>query len=189
MDAYTQERRRLQIDTVLGKDRVLLVSLRGRDSISACYSYDLDLASTDDTIQPGDILGTAVTVRIEDGIGQRATVNGVVSRFAVSGRDTRGLCLYSVRLVPSLWFLTRTSDCRIFQEKTIRDIIDTILAENGISHKEWRLNAEHEKRDYCVQYRETAYDFVCRLLEEEGVFFYFRHDERSHTVVFSDNNR
>ena len=63
------------------------------------------------------------------------------------------------------------------------------MAEHGIQHREWQLNAEHEKREYCVQYRETAYDFICRLLEEEGIFFYFRHDEKNHTVVFSDHNR
>ena len=67
MDAYTQERRRLRIDTVLGQDHVLPVSLRGRDSISACFSYDIDLASTDHAIQASDILGTAATVRLDDG--------------------------------------------------------------------------------------------------------------------------
>jgi type VI secretion system secreted protein VgrG len=189
MDAYTQERRRLRIDTVLGKDHVLLVSLRGRDSISSYFSYDLELASTDHAIQAADILGTAATIRLDGGTDLYATVNGIVSRFAELGRDARGFSLYRIRVVPSLWFLTRTSDCRIFQEKTVSDIVDAILGEYGIQHKEWRLNAEHERRDYCVQYRETAYDFICRLLEEEGIFFYFRHDDKKHTVVFSDNNR
>ncbi len=189
MDAYTQERRRLRIDTVLGRDHVLPVTLRGLDSISSFYAYDIELASTDHAIKAGDILGTAATVRLEDATGLYTTINGIVARFAVTGRDSRGFSLYRVRVVPSLWFLTRTSDCRIFQEKTVRDIVDAILGEHGIRHKEWRLSAEHEKRDYCVQYRETAYDFICRLLEEEGIFFYFRHDEKNHTVVFSDNNR
>ena len=189
MDGYTQERRRLRIDTVLGQDHVLLVSLRGSDSISSHFTYDLELASTDHAIQAGDMLGTPATFRLDDGTDHHATINGIVSRFAASGRDMRGFSLYRIRVVPSLWFLTRTSDCRIFQEKTVRDIVDTLLAEYGIQHREWRLNAEHEKHEYCVQYRETAYDFICRLLEEEGIFFYFRHDEKNHTVVFSDHNR
>ena len=64
-----------------------------------------------------------------------------------------------------------------------------MLSDFGVSKKAWRLNGEHQKRDYCVQYRETAHDFICRLLEEEGIYFYFLHDDHSHTVVFSDNNR
>jgi type VI secretion system secreted protein VgrG len=189
MDGYTQERRRLRIDTVLGQDHVLLVSLRGSDSISSHFTYDLELASADRAIQAGDMLGTSATLRFDDGTGHHATINGIVSRFTASGRDMRGFSLYRIRVVPNMWFLTRTSDCRIFQEKTVRDIVDALLAEHGIQHREWRLNAEHEKHEYCVQYRETAYDFICRLLEEEGIFFYFRHDEKNHTVVFSDHNR
>ncbi len=189
MDAYTQDRRRLRIDTVLGQDHVLPVSLRGRDSISSFFSYDVELASTDHAIKADDILGTSATLRLEDSTGLYTNINGVVARFAVAGRDARGFSLYRICVVPSLWFLTQTRDCRIFQDKNVRDIVDAILGEHGIQHKEWRLNAEHEKRDYCVQYLETAYDFICRLLEEEGIFFYFRHDDKKHTVVFSDNNR
>ena len=70
------------------------------------------------------------------------------------------------------------------------EIVDSVLGDYGISHKEWRLNGEHPKRDYCVQYRETAYDFICRLLEEEGIFFYFRHDdEKPHCGVHRQQPR
>ena len=91
MDGYTQERRRLRIDTVLGQDHVLLVSLRGSDSISSHFTYDLELASADHAIQAGDMLGTPATLRLDDGTDHHATINGIVSRFTASGRDMRGI--------------------------------------------------------------------------------------------------
>jgi len=189
MDAYNQERRLLRIDTVLGKDHVLLVSLRGRDAISSCFFYDLELASTDANIRPDAVLGTAATIWLNDAAGLSAPVNGIIAEFAMTQRAGRGLSMYRLRLVPSLWLLTRTSDCRIFQDKSVQQIVDQVLSDFGVSKKAWRLNGEHQKREYCVQYRETAHDFICRLLEEEGIYFYFLHDDHSHTVVFSDNNR
>jgi type VI secretion system secreted protein VgrG len=188
MDAYSQERRLLQIDTVLGKDHVLLVSVQGEERISSLFSFDLELASTDHVIQPDDILGTAATILIRENTGAYATVNGIISRFGISGPRAHGFCVYRVSLVPSLWFLTRTSDCRIFQNKNVREIVDEILIDYNIKHKDWKLGSEHDKHEYCVQYRETAYDFICRLLEEEGIFFYFRHNTQNNTVVFCDNN-
>jgi type VI secretion system secreted protein VgrG len=189
MDAYNQEHRLLRIDSVLGKDHVLLVSLRGRDAISSCFSYGLELASTDASISPDKVLGTSATIWLNDAAGLSAPVNGIIAEFAMTQRGGRGLSMYRLRLVPSLWVLTRTSDCRIFQDKAVQQIVDQVLSDFGVSKKSWRLNGEHQKRDYCVQYRETAHDFICRLLEEEGIYFYFLHDDSSHTVVFSDNNR
>jgi type VI secretion system secreted protein VgrG len=189
MDAYSQDQRLLQIDTVLGKDHLLLVSFEGEDRISSCFSYDLELASTDPNLGPEDLLGSAATVWIGRNDAGPISRNGIISRFSISGRDGRGLYLYRARLVPSLWLLTRTSDCRIFQDQNVRGIVDAVLLEYGVQSREWKLLGEHGKRDYCVQYRETAYDFVCRLLEEEGICFFFRHDAASHVVVLSDDNQ
>ena len=136
MDNYTQERRRLRIDTVLGQDHVLLVSLKGHDSISGYFTYDLELASTDHVIQPDDLLGTLATFQLDASSDLNQTVNGIVSRFASVGRDVRGFSLYRIRIVPSLWLLTRTSDCRVFQNKTVREIVDTVLADYGIQNRE-----------------------------------------------------
>ncbi len=139
-------------------------------------------------MKPDDLLGTGATIWLDDADAVRMPVNGIIVRFAVAQRSARGLTVYRVRLVPALWLLTRTSDCRIFQDKTVQQIVDQLLGEHGISHKSWKLTGDHPARDYCVQYRESAHDFICRLLEEEGIFFYFQHDEQSHTIVFSDNN-
>ena len=158
MDAYTQERRLLQIDTVLGQDHLLLVSLRGKDTMSSCFSYDLELASTDATIEPGDLLGTAATIWLNDGAGQRIPINGIISRFGAARNSGRGLSFYRIRLVPSLWLLTRTSDCRIFQDLNVSQIIDKLLAEYGITNKAWRVGGggsagpdRQDEADYLAQ--------------------------------------
>jgi type VI secretion system secreted protein VgrG len=117
VDAYAQERRLLQIETVLGQDHVLLVSLQGQDSISSCFHYDLELASSDAAIDPADLLGTSATIWLDDNAGHKVPINGIVSRFALAKRAEPHLTLYRIRLVPLFWLLTRTSDCRIFQDR------------------------------------------------------------------------
>ncbi len=188
MDAYSQDQRLLQIDTVLGQDHVLLVSVEGEDRISSLFAYELELASTDPDLRPVDLLGSPATVWINGSDHGRNGINGIISRFGIVGRENHGLYIYRARLVPSLWLLTRTSDCRIFQDQNVRQIVDAVLAGYGIQEREWKLRGEHDVRNYCVQYGETAYDFICRLLEEEGIAFYFRHSAQTNTVVFSDNS-
>ena len=189
MDAYTQERRLLRVKTVLGEDHVLLVSVRGQEMMSTFYAYDLELVSTDASIKPDDLLGTIATIWLGDAKGFNTPINGVISRFAMVHHAGRGFTVYRIRLVPTLWLLTRASDCRIFQDLSVSQIVDQILGEHDISNKTWRLQEDHPTRNYCVQYCETAYDFICRLLEEEGIFFYFLHDDESHKIVFCDYNR
>lgn len=189
MDNYTQERRRLRIDTSLGVDHMLPVSVRGHETVSQCFDFDVQVVSRDHAIRAEDVLGTSVTLHLDDQSELTQTVNGIASELVAVGRDFRGFSLYRLCVVPKLWLLTRTTDCRIFQHKTVREIVDAVLTDHGIQDREWRLHSDYESRVYCVQYRETAFDFVCRLLEEEGIFFYFKHEEKRHVVVFSDNNR
>ena len=104
MDGYLQDRRLLQIDTVLEKDHVLLVSITGVDRISAFYTYELELASTDPDLKPDDLLGSAVTIHFRPEDGQDAiSIDGIVSRFASAGHGKHDICLYRAELVPSLW--------------------------------------------------------------------------------------
>ena len=188
MDAYSQDHRLVQIDTVLGSGHVIATSVRGREAISTCFDFDIGLASTDPGILPDDLLTTPATVSVAAGTTNELTINGIIVRFAALGREPRGIYLYRVGIVPRLWLLTRTTDCRIFQNLSVREIVDSVLNDFGVSDKEWRLIGHHDKREYCVQYRETAFDFICRLLEEEGIFFYFRHEHGKHTLVLTDQN-
>ena len=189
MDGYLQERRLLQLDTVLDKDQMILVSVAGVDRISALFAYDLDLVSTEPDLKPDDLLGSSMTVYLHPYHDQNpVSIDGIVSVFAADGTNNHGLHHYRARLVPALWLLTRTSDCRIFQDLSVRDIVDKVLTDYGITRREWKLAGDHIARDYCVQYRETAFNFICRLLEEEGISFYFRQDKDGHTLVLCDYN-
>src|SRR5208282_303386 len=86
-----------------------------------------------------------------------------------------------------LGFLTRTSDCRIFQEKSVPDILEEVFKGHGFNDYQLNLSASHSQREYCVQYRETDFNFVSRLMEQEGIYYFFEHQEDKHTMVLADS--
>jgi type VI secretion system secreted protein VgrG len=92
-----------------------------------------------------------------------------------------------MEVVPALWFLTLSSDCRIFQHLSVLDIVQKVLGENAVTDVDVRCTKSYPKREFCVQYRETHFDFVSRLLEEEGINYFFEHAAGSHTLILSDD--
>ena len=118
--------------------------------------------------------------------GDHRFFHGIVSRFSQFGREEK-LIVYRMEIVPAFWFLTLTSDCKIFQNKSALDIVKDVLSANGVSDLEVRCNKSYPTREFCVQYRETHFDFVSRLLEEEGIFYFFDHADGKHTLVLSDD--
>jgi type VI secretion system secreted protein VgrG len=184
--ALTQENRLIAIDTPLGPDILLLRGFTGHEAISRLFSFDLDLLSPDPEIKFEDIIGQKVTIRVRLGKEKERFFHGIISRFMQTGSDV-GLANYRATMVPALWFLTRTADCRIFQSKKVPEIIQEILKENGVTDIKTVLKATYEPRDYCVQYRETDFNFVSRLMEQYGIFYFFEHEEKKHTLVLSDD--
>ncbi len=169
---FTQTDRALQIETPLGPDVLLLRSMSGQEAISQLFRFQLELFSeTDDSISFDSIVGQNVTIHLQTQDSYR-DFNGFISRFSQGSSDGR-FTYYRAEMVPWLWFLTRKSDCRIFQQQTVPDIIQTIFKELGFSDFELRLYGPFRKRDYCVQYRETDFNFVSRLIEEEGIYYFF----------------
>jgi type VI secretion system secreted protein VgrG len=185
--AYTQENRLIAIDTPLGDDVLLLQGFTGHEGMSRLFSFHLDLLSDQSSIDFNDIIGQQVTIRVllSDGSSERY-FNGYVSRFAQSGADKR-FTHYQMEVVPWLWFLTRIADCRIFQNMTIPDIIQKVFQSRGYSDFKLSLAASYDPREYCVQYRETDFNFVSRLMEQYGIFYYFEHDDGKHTMVLGDS--
>jgi len=184
--ALTQENRLIAIDTPLDADVLLLRGVTGHEAISRLFSFELDLLSTDPEIKFDQIIGQSVTIRIRVRGDKERFFNGVISRFMQTGSDA-GLANYRATMVPKLWLLTRTADCRIFQNKTIPDIIQEVIKENGITDIKAVLKGTYEPRDYCVQYRETDFNFVSRLMEQYGLFYFFEHEEKKHTLVLTDD--
>jgi type VI secretion system secreted protein VgrG len=190
---YTQANRLIRIETVLGKDVLLLQSFRGQESLSCLFHFDLYMHSENRSIQMDSIVGKKATVIIVLPDKSERYINGVISSFSQAGStplemgsNARIFAHYRATLVPWMWMLTRTSDCRIFQEMTVPDIIAKIFQEHKLDFKN-RLHGNFTPREYCVQYRETDFNFVSRLMEEEGIFYFFEHEATTHTLVIADD--
>jgi type VI secretion system secreted protein VgrG len=187
MGKYTQKSRMLSIATPLGDDVLYLLGFDGRDEHSRISSYQLDMFSDEDDIQAKDIVGKNVTVTLAFPDGAPRFFNGFISRFSNEGTGPRGT-QYKAEMVPWLWFLTQTADCRIFQEKDVKEIIEKIFTDLGFTDFDFSgVTGHHPKREYCVQYRESDFDFVSRLVEQEGIFYFFKHENGKHTLMMADS--
>jgi type VI secretion system secreted protein VgrG len=182
--ALLQLDRLITLTTPLGPDVLLVESLEGSEAISSLFHFELVLVS-EKNIAASDLVGQRLTFSFELAGGKQRHVNGFVSRFAQGDVDRR-VAHYYAEVVPWLWFLTRTTDCRIFQRKNVPDIIQQIFKDLGFTDFKLHLQGRYEPREYCVQYRETDFNFVSRLMEEEGIFYYFEHTDRKHTLVLAD---
>ncbi len=183
--AYTQDERFIGIETPLGKDVLLLSSFSGQEGISRMFKFELELLSETESISFKDVVGKSVTLRVNLADGSPRYFNGYISRFAQSAHEEE-FTSYRAEMVPWLWFLTRNADCRIFQEKTIPEIIKQVFSDRGFSDFKDSLQGSYDKREYCVQYRESDFDFVSRLMEEYGIFYFFEHEHGKHTLVLGD---
>jgi len=186
MPNYKQENRPVRIRTPFGEDVLLVKSLAGAERLGRPFQFELVLASEGHELDYKKIIGQNVTVFVDKGDKEPRFFNGYVSRFAQT-KFERDLAEYHATVVPWLWFLTRSSDCRIFQNQTIPEILKQVFVDHGFSDIIDRLHGSYRKWDYCVQYRETAYDFVSRLMEEEGIYYYFKHEAEKHSMVLCDS--
>ena len=186
----TQDKRLLSIDTPLGPEVLLLHSFTGYEAISQPFRFQLALRSKDPDIDFHALIGRNVTVRLaltDDAEAHKERLfNGLISRFGQLPSEGR-LARYQAEMVPWLWFLSQTADCRIFQNQTVPDIVQQVFQEHGFSEVENRLSRKYERWEYCVQYRETGLNFVMRLLEHEGIFFFFIHEPGKHILVLADS--
>ena len=173
-------------DLADGELRVL--RLHGEEAASRLFRFELELVSEDANLAPAQLLGKpgALLIGAED---VDRHVNGIVSRFSV-GKVGKRFTFYSVDLVPRVWTLCHRSDARIFQQKSVPDIVRAVLDGAGIPSDAYRfsLQSSYEPREYCVQYGESDWDFVSRLLEDEGIFYFFEHSEDDHVLVFGDGS-
>ncbi len=181
-----QANRLLVLKTPLGEDVLELTAFSGSEEMSRLFSFRLEMISEKTSIQPAQIVGKSVSFGVKLPDGTPRWFNGMVSRFLAGDEDQRGRRNYRAEVVPWLWFLTRTSDCRIFQNKSAPDIIQQIFKDLGFSDFKLQLQGQHPQRTYCVQYRETDFNFVSRLMEDEGIFYFFQHEEGKHTLVLAD---
>ncbi len=186
MPDLKQSDRLIHIYTPLGADVLVPRSFEGEEEISKLYEYRIVCASEKADIQPTDIVGKRATLSIlQDDRQTERFFDGFVSHFA-SVPSRHRLYEYELTIVPWLWFLTRTTDCRIFQDKTVPEVIEKVFKDLGFTDFQLQISGSHPSRVYCVQYRETAFNFVSRLMEEEGIFYFFKHQKGKHTMVLGD---
>ncbi len=179
----------MNIATPLGEDFLLINRFNASEGISELFRYDIELlheevdpSYTPTVVDPKKILGQAVTVFISALDGSEREFTGIVNRFTQGNRDVR-FSYYYISVVPHVWLLTQKSQSRIFQQISVPDILKKVFS--GFTVK-YELQGTYEQRNYCVQYRETDFDFVSRLMEEEGIYYYFEHQEGMHKMIVAD---
>lgn len=183
--AYTQDGRRLIVKTPLGKDDLLLTGLSGHEAISQPFLFQLECVAENATKIPFEgLLGKKVTAEISLPGGSQRWVNGVCYRVAQGARDAT-FTRYLLDLVPEVFLLSRKTQSRIFQHISVPDVLKKVLAGLDVS---WEIKGEFQPRDYCTQYRESDFAFASRLMEEEGIFYFFKHASGGHTMVVANDS-
>jgi type VI secretion system secreted protein VgrG len=184
--AISQSQRILSANSPLGKDVLVLTGFQGREEMSRLFHYTLDLVSENTSIGANAVVGKPISWSVHPIGGEVRHFHGIVQQFSAGAVDRRELRAYSAEVVPSLWLLTRTTDCRIFQNKSVPDIVKIILGDAGLTDYKMNLTGTYPTLEYCVQYRESDFDFLSRLLEEYGIFYYFEHSADRHLLMFCD---
>ena len=190
MAKATQKGRILSIQTSMGEDFFLLNKVEGTEGISQLYSLDIEILhdsekqiNTPHKPDINSVLGQAATISLTQRDGGARYFNGIFNFFKMTGR-TDTYSFYNATLVPQVWELTRVSQSRIFQQKSVPDILKEVFA--GYQFK-MELQWEYKPRNYCVQYDETDFDFASRLMEEEGICYYFEFSSTAETLIISDH--
>ncbi len=167
-------------------DKVQLMNLKGAEALSNLFSFSLTLISDDHNLDFSAMVGEPVTVAMKLAQGESRYISGTCTHFSHAGPGEKG-ALYHARLRPWLWQLTLASDCRIYQNKTTPEILEALFKDLGFSDYSNKLTNSYEKREFCVQYMETCFNFVSRLMEEEGIYYFFTFEDGKHTMVLADD--
>lgn len=185
-NGVSQAHRQFVLKTPLGEDVLLFRRMTVTEHLGRPFQFDLDCLSNDPQVKFEDLLGQVVTIRYQGRDDFERFFNGHVTRFVQSGMHG-DYHVYHAEVRPWLWFLTRTADCRIFQAMTVPDIVKQVFRDLGFTDFKESLSGSYREWEYCVQYRETDFNFVNRLLEQEGIYYYFEHDDGKHTLVLADD--
>ena len=189
--------RLLQAGTPLGAGVLTLQRMAGKEELGRLPEFELGFVSRRGDIKPEEILGKNITWTLELADGAQRYFNGFVTSFADDGESDAGLFeaggkgtvyLYTATVHPWLWFLTRAANCRIFQNLSVPEIVDQVFKDYKFADtKKVQLRADYPKKEFNVQYRESDFNFVCRLLEQEGIYFAFEYDDGKNTLVLMDS--
>lgn len=185
-EGFTQNGAFMKVTTPFGSDTLLLDAMEATEGISELFRMTLHMRSSETALDASKIIGSSVTVTLQLEGGPKRYFNGIASRFIHTGGDHE-FAHYSAELVPKMWLLTLSRDRAIWQAKTVPEIIKAVLGEFGITLRD-KTSGSYTAMDYCVQYDESAFDFISRLMESAGIFYYFTFASTSHTLVLADSS-
>ena len=188
MSGFTQERRFLKLTTPLGPDTLLIDSFTISERLSETFEVEIDaLAELSKRVDPAKLLGQPVTIAVglDPDSNKARYFNGIVREVHV-GTDSDRFRGYRLHAVPSLWLSTLAQNFRVFEKKTVPDILKQILADYSITPTV-RLTKSYTKWDLCTQYKETDFHFLSRMMEHEGIFYFFEHSDGTHNLVLGDS--
>jgi type VI secretion system secreted protein VgrG len=180
---YIQANRPMEVITPLGADKLLLLGFTGQESISRLFNFHLDLMAENETDVAFDkLLGQKITIRLDLLDGEKRYFSGICNRVSQGERD-EVFTSYRMEVVPQFWLLTKKAQSRIFQQMTVPDILKKVLDGLDVTYE---IQGTFHPRDFCVQYRETDFNFASRLMEEEGIFYFFKHNSNGHQLVVAN---
>jgi type VI secretion system secreted protein VgrG len=193
----SQNDRLIQIMTDLSNDTFIVLSFYGTEEISGLFSFELELASKRNNITFDMLAGKNVTISLRASHNKKRYFNGIVVAFSPThiSKEKGFTNRYSAIVKPSLYLLDECYDCRIFQDKDVPSIIKEVLSKGSLEPKGVTANVDHRfeltgsypRREFCVQYNESDLNFISRLCEEEGIFYFFKHEKKNHTLIFADS--
>ncbi len=189
MSASPQQDELTKITTTLGAGALIIDDLEGEEGLSTLFHYRLRVTSPAEDTDVGSLVATEATVSVQGGDYQRRWIHGVITRVQMlSVEPLTKWVHWAIELRPRLSLLGLGADSRIFQNQSVPDIVSAVLTAQGVTAVEKSLTGTYSAREYCVQYRETHLDFIRRLLESEGIFFFFKHADGAHTLVLGDDS-
>lgn len=178
--------RLLSLTTTLAAGTLDPIGFHAEEALGEPFTLAIEAVSDRQTIDPDTMLFKPVCLAVTQA-GVVRYFHGLVRSFAASGMPVRGRWAYTLQVVPRLWFLSQTADCRIFQNQSVADILTTLCGKVSQALT-LRIFGTRTPREYVTQYNETDYDFLRRLMEAEGYHFHFEHAADEHTLVVSDGN-
>ncbi|RTG42492.1 type VI secretion system Vgr family protein, partial [Serratia marcescens] len=180
---------RIIAHTPLGQEQLLFRSLDGIEALSTPFDFSIELLSTDARLDRKALLGQPLTLEIptQGFLSAPRYLNGKITAIAVSSEEIGGTryAVYNLHVQPDLWPMTKDRNFRIFQEQTVPQIVKTLLAEHNVQLED-QLTGDYRLWGYCVQYNESSFNFISRLMELEGIYYYFKHEMGKHTLVLGD---
>lgn len=182
----SQENRCLNVVCEAIGTPLLLAVFSGCEALSQSYRFRLRVFSKEDLCRQS-LIGQAIAVEIVKFSDKPRYFYGYIKAIKKCSRVREGWQEYQIILTSFLDWLDLGSDCRIFKDKTVPEIVNQLFVEHGVLDFKWDLNQRYQKLGYCVQYNETHLQFILRLLADAGIYFYFLHDKETARMIFSDS--